>query len=165
MVGSVGNGLADLGARAVSMNGARKALRPTEAAAAAAAAETLPMELDPSEALVAAAVEAKGEEAANGRREFVMGRNVHTSCFAVKEPDADDEETGEREATMASVLALYRRSLVERTKHHLGMLRLGRSSPIDFDFLLLPLDLARGGLIPSHTSAPDDLAACGLRHY
>jgi hypothetical protein len=66
---------------------------------------------------------------------------------------------------MASVLALYRRSLVERTKHHLGMLRLGRSSPIDFDFLLLPLDLTGGGLIPSHTSAPDDLAACGLRHY
>ncbi|AQK71545.1 Serine decarboxylase [Zea mays] len=111
------------------MNGAGKALRPAEAAAAAAAAETLPMELDPSEALVAAAVEAKGEKAANGRREIVMGRNVHTSCFAVKEPDADDEETGEREATMASVLALYRRSLVERTKHHLGY-----PYNLDFDY-------------------------------
>ena len=68
-----------------------------------------------------------------------MGRNVHTSCFAVKEPDADDEETGEREATMASVLALYRRLLVERTKHHLGTLPLGRSrsGSVDFAFLLL----------------------------
>jgi len=150
MVGSVGNGLADLGAGAVSMNGVGKALHPAEAAAAA---ETLPMELEPPEALVAAAVEAeaeaKREEAANGRREIVMGRNVHTSCFAVKEPDADDEETGEREATMASVLALYRRLLVERTKHHLGTLRLGRSrsGSVDFAFLLLRLDLVRGGLI------------------
>ncbi|CAD6342331.1 unnamed protein product [Miscanthus lutarioriparius] len=130
MVGSVGNGLADLGAGAVSMNGVGKALHPAEAAAAA---ETLPMELEPPEALVAAAVEAeaeaKREEAANGRREIVMGRNVHTSCFAVKEPDADDEETGEREATMASVLALYRRSLVERTKHHLGY-----PYNLDFDY-------------------------------
>ncbi|CAD6244255.1 unnamed protein product [Miscanthus lutarioriparius] len=134
MVGSVGNGLADLGAGAVSMNGVGKALHPAEAAAAAtAAAETLPMELEPPEALVAAAaveVEAKREEeAANGRREIVMGRNVHTSCFAVKEPDADDEETGEREATMASVLALYRRLLVERTKHHLGY-----PYNLDFDY-------------------------------
>jgi histidine decarboxylase len=154
MVGSVGNGLADLGAGAVSMNGAGKALHPAEAAAAAAAAETLPMELEPPEALVAAAAEAeaeaKREEAASGRREIVMGRNVHTSCFAVKEPDADDEETGEREATMASVLALYRRSLVERTKHHLGTLRLGRSRSGSLHFAFLPLrllDLVRGGLI------------------
>uniref|UniRef100_A0A0A9CN66 Uncharacterized protein n=1 Tax=Arundo donax TaxID=35708 RepID=A0A0A9CN66_ARUDO len=117
MVGSVGNGLADLGAA----NGFGKA--------AAAVAEPLPMELEPPEAVAAAAealVEGKGEEGgaagSGGRREIVMGRNVHTSCFAVKEPDEDDEETGEREATMASVLALYRRSLVERTKHHLGTL-------------------------------------------
>jgi histidine decarboxylase len=118
MVGSVGNGLADLDAGAISMNGVGKALYPAKAAAAAAA-ETLPVELEPPEAVVAPT----GEEAANGKREIVMGRNVHTSCFAVKEPDADDEETGEREATMASILALYRRSLVERTKHHLGTLR------------------------------------------
>ena len=109
MVGSVGNGLADLGA---SMNGNGKA-----------AAEPLPMEMDPPADVMAAAAAAEGEAASNGRREIVMGRNVHTSCFAVKEPDADDEETGEREATMASVLALYRRSLVERTKHHLGTSR------------------------------------------
>jgi histidine decarboxylase len=97
MVGSVGSGLADLVNGGVGMNGAGKA----------ATAEPLPMELEQP-------------EAAPGKREIVMGRNVHTSCFAVKEPDADDEVTGEREAAMASVLALYRRSLVERTKHHLG---------------------------------------------
>lgn len=53
-------------------------------------------------------------------REIVLGRNVHTTCLEVTEPDADDEVTGEREAYMASVLARYRRSLLERTKHHLG---------------------------------------------
>ncbi|WVZ75107.1 hypothetical protein U9M48_023195 [Paspalum notatum var. saurae] len=128
MVGSVGNGLADLGSgAAVSANGVAKAsYYPAEAAAVAA--EPLPMELEPPEAVAAAEEEL---EAANGRRarEIVMGRNVHTSCFAVKEPDADDEETGEREAAMASVLALYRRSLVERTKHHLGY-----PYNLDFDY-------------------------------
>lgn len=54
-------------------------------------------------------------------REIVLGRNVHTSCLEVTEPDDDDEVTGEREAQMASVLARYRKSLLERTKHHLGM--------------------------------------------
>lgn len=53
-------------------------------------------------------------------REIVLGRNVHTTCLEVTEPDADDEVTGEREAYMASVLARYRKSLLERTKHHLG---------------------------------------------
>ncbi|KAF7016478.1 hypothetical protein CFC21_030083 [Triticum aestivum] len=71
-----------------------------------AAAAPLPEELAP--------------EVVEGEREIVLGRNMHASCFAVKEPDADDEFTGEREATMAGVLARYRRSLVERTKHHLG---------------------------------------------
>lgn len=55
------------------------------------------------------------------KREIVLGRNVHTTCFSVVEPEADDEQTGDREAIMASVLARYRRSLVERTKHHLGI--------------------------------------------
>ena len=106
MVGSVGNGTADLGAApAVSLaNGNGKAAMHLEEQAE----EPLPMEMEP-------------EMVVEGKREVVMGRNMHTTCFAVKEPDADDEETGEREATMASVLALYRRSLVERTKHHLGM--------------------------------------------
>jgi histidine decarboxylase len=101
MVGSVGNGAADLGANG---NGNGKAPHLEEEPAAVA----LPMEMEPEMV--------EGE----GKREVVMGRNMHTACFAVKEPDADDDETGEREATMASVLALYRRSLVERTKHHLG---------------------------------------------
>jgi histidine decarboxylase len=104
MVGSVGNGTADLGAAASLANGNGKAPHLEEPEEAAAVA--LPMEMEP--------------EMVEGKREVVMGRNMHTACFAVKEPDADDEETGEREATMASVLALYRRSLVERTKHHLG---------------------------------------------
>lgn len=96
----------------------------------AAAAEALPMEVEP------------------GKREVVLGRNVHTTCFEVKEPDADDEETGEREATMASVLALYRRSLVERTKHHLGMQpRNATPAPVFCLFFPFPSsfsDLARG---------------------
>lgn len=52
--------------------------------------------------------------------EIVLGRNVHTSCLAVTEPDANDEFTGDKEAYMASVLARYRKTLLERTKHHLG---------------------------------------------
>jgi histidine decarboxylase len=109
MVGSVGNELADIGNGAVGMNGLGKT-----------AAEPLPMELEQSEAVAAALAAAE----AAGKREIVMGRNVRTSSFAVKEPDADDEVTGEREASMASVLALYRRSLVNRTKHHLGTLHI-----------------------------------------
>ncbi|KAI4350284.1 hypothetical protein L6164_004754 [Bauhinia variegata] len=54
------------------------------------------------------------------KRDMVLGRKVHTSCLEVTEPEADDEVTGEREAYMASVLARYRKSLIERTKHHLG---------------------------------------------
>ena len=90
MAGRVGNGLAELGEPGLDEE----------------AAEPLPEELVP--------------EVPEGVREIVMGRNVHASCFAVKEPDADDEDTGEREAAMAAVLARYRRSLTERTKHHLG---------------------------------------------
>lgn len=57
----------------------------------------------------------------NGRpREIVLGRNVHTTCLAVTEPDANDEFTGDKDAYMASVLARYRKTLLERTKHHLG---------------------------------------------
>lgn len=62
--------------------------------------------------------------AANGgkadKREIVLGRNMHTACLEVTEPDADNESTGDKEAYMASVLARYRKTLVERTKHHLG---------------------------------------------
>uniref|UniRef100_A0ACD5URK3 Uncharacterized protein n=1 Tax=Avena sativa TaxID=4498 RepID=A0ACD5URK3_AVESA len=99
MARRVGNGLAELG---------EPGLHET-----AAAAEPLPEE----------------PEVAEGVREIVLGRNVHASCFAVKEPDADDEDTGEREATMAAVLARYRRSLIERTKRHLGY-----PYNLDFDY-------------------------------
>lgn len=51
---------------------------------------------------------------------MVLGRNVHTTCLAVTEPEANDEFTGDKDAYMASVLARYRKTLVERTKHHLG---------------------------------------------
>jgi histidine decarboxylase len=54
------------------------------------------------------------------RREIVLGRNIHTTCLEVTEPEADDEITGDRDAHMASVLARYRKSLTERTKYHLG---------------------------------------------
>ncbi|XLU71297.1 hypothetical protein S245_030350, partial [Arachis hypogaea] len=51
---------------------------------------------------------------------YNTGKNVHTLCLEVTEPDADDEITGERDAYMASVLSKYKKSLTERTKHHLG---------------------------------------------
>uniref|UniRef100_A0A0E0K0T4 Serine decarboxylase n=1 Tax=Oryza punctata TaxID=4537 RepID=A0A0E0K0T4_ORYPU len=115
MVGSVGNDLVDLGA-AAAVNGVGKGVMHPEAAAVAA----MEVESPPAE---------EGGEGSPTRREIVLGRNVHTASFAVKEPDADDEETGEREAAMASVLALYRRNLVERTKHHLGY-----PYNLDFDY-------------------------------
>lgn len=58
------------------------------------------------------------------KREISLGRNVHTTCHEVSEPDDDDDSTGDREAYMASVLARYRKSLIERTKHHLGICNL-----------------------------------------
>lgn len=54
-------------------------------------------------------------------KKIVLGRNIHTMCLEVTEPEADDEVTGDREAHMASVLARYKRALTERTKHHLGL--------------------------------------------
>lgn len=55
-----------------------------------------------------------------GEREMVLGRNIHTTSLAVTEPESNDEFTGDKEAYMASVLARYRKTLVERTKFHLG---------------------------------------------
>lgn len=75
---------------------------------------------DPLPPLVDDTLVAGNGEVKKKEREIVLGRNVHTMCLEVTEPDADDEVTGEREAYMASVLARYRRSLLERTKHHLG---------------------------------------------
>ena len=59
----------------------------------------------------------------NGERKIVLGRNIHTTCLEVTEPDIDDEVTGEREAYMAGVLAKYKKSLTERTNYHLGMIQ------------------------------------------
>ncbi|XP_016497241.2 serine decarboxylase [Nicotiana tabacum] len=63
------------------------------------------------------------------KREIVLGRNIHTTCLAVTEPDADDESTGDKEAYMASVLARYRKTLTDRTKYHLGY-----PYNLDFDY-------------------------------
>ncbi|TKY59543.1 Serine decarboxylase [Spatholobus suberectus] len=65
----------------------------------------------------------------NGERKILLGRNIHTMCLEVTEPDIDDEVTGEREAYMASVLARYRKSLTERTNYHLGY-----PYNLDFDY-------------------------------
>ncbi|RWR85262.1 serine decarboxylase-like protein [Cinnamomum micranthum f. kanehirae] len=70
-----------------------------------------------------------GEVGRKEKREIVLGRNVHMMCHTVTEPEADEEVTGEREAHMASVLARYRKSLMERTKHHLGY-----PYNLDFDY-------------------------------
>ncbi|KAJ6335834.1 hypothetical protein OIU77_025725 [Salix suchowensis] len=74
------------------------------------------------------AVEAENGNKQNGR-EIVLGRNVHTTCLEVTEPEANDEFTGDKEAYMASVLARYRKNLMERTQHHLGY-----PYNLDFDY-------------------------------
>lgn len=61
-----------------------------------------------------------GEGEERKKRTIVLGRNVRASSLEITEPDVDDEVTGDREAFMASVLAKFRRSLVERTNHFLG---------------------------------------------
>jgi uncharacterized protein (DUF342 family) len=53
-------------------------------------------------------------------REIVLGKNMHESSLEIREPEMDDEVTGEMDAHMAAVLARYRKTLVERTKFHLG---------------------------------------------
>ncbi|KAG6390496.1 hypothetical protein SASPL_148231 [Salvia splendens] len=92
-----------------SFNGNGKDLDRTMAAGAVAA-------FDPT-AVVAEAVPNGAD--VEIMREIVLGRNVCTTCFEVTEPDPDDEATGDKDASMASVLARYRKTLVERTKHHL----------------------------------------------
>jgi hypothetical protein len=51
---------------------------------------------------------------------LVLGKNFHELSLAITEPEMDDEVTGDKEAYMAGVLARYRKTLVERTKYHLG---------------------------------------------
>lgn len=94
--------------------------------------EPLPEEIDPKELVSPMAFEpgvGAVEECINKKKEIVLGKNVHTMCYTIKEPEMDDDITGEREAYMASVLAIYRKSLVERTKHHLGY-----PYNLDFDY-------------------------------
>lgn len=101
--------------------------------------ESLPEDFDPTTVIndplppiADDAPRINGVKSINGKekpREIILGRNVHTTCLEVTEPDADDEVTGEREAYMASVLARYRKSLLERTKHHLGY-----PYNLDFDY-------------------------------
>ncbi|KNA21407.1 hypothetical protein SOVF_043420 [Spinacia oleracea] len=62
-------------------------------------------------------------------REIVMGRNIHSSCLDITEPEANDDVTGDKEAYMAGILARYRQSLLERTKYHLGY-----PYNLDFDY-------------------------------
>ncbi|KAK8649188.1 hypothetical protein V6N13_129922 [Hibiscus sabdariffa] len=70
---------------------------------------------------VAGGAEIKGvEEPSEKSREIVLGRNVHTTCHSITEPEVNDEQTGDKEAQMVGVLARYRKSLMERIKHHLG---------------------------------------------
>ncbi|KAM0939858.1 putative histidine decarboxylase [Dioscorea sansibarensis] len=92
--------------------------------------EPLPQEFDPKEISCGITSEANGAVGENGKeREIVLGRNVHTMCLTIDEPEADDEVTGEKDAYMAGVLARYRKSLIERTKHHLGY-----PYNLDFDY-------------------------------
>ncbi|ONK57536.1 uncharacterized protein A4U43_C09F1500 [Asparagus officinalis] len=93
-------------------------------------AEPLPEEIDPKAMPLDLNGESDGGRGGGGKsRQIVLGRNVHTSCFEISEPEDDDEVTGEREAYMAGVLARYRKSLLERTKHHLGY-----PYNLDFDY-------------------------------
>ncbi|KAK9111258.1 hypothetical protein Scep_018777 [Stephania cephalantha] len=99
--------------------------------------EELPQEIDPidpigliDQAAVTEDVErGNGEKKRRSSRKIVLGKNVHTSCLAVTEPETDDEVTGDRDAYMASVLARYKKTLTERTKHHLGY-----PYNLDFDY-------------------------------
>ncbi|KAI3959299.1 hypothetical protein MKW98_018889 [Papaver atlanticum] len=65
--------------------------------------------------------------------EFVLGRNFHdaTLIHAITEPDAN-ENTGEREAAMDTILAKYETFLLDRKKHLLGT---------KAELLLYPLNL------------------------
>ncbi|KAM1142936.1 hypothetical protein ACFX1X_032248 [Malus domestica] len=62
-------------------------------------------------------------------KQMVLGRNMHTMCLTVMELGSNDDFTGDKKAYMASVLACYRKTLIERTKHHLGY-----SYNLDFDY-------------------------------
>ncbi|GJV81325.1 serine decarboxylase-like protein [Tanacetum coccineum] len=87
--------------------------------------ESLPEDFDPmtviNDFLLHVANDVKLVNGTEKPTEIVLGRNLHSSCLDVTEPDADDEVTGEREAYTASVLATYQKYLLERNKHHLEL--------------------------------------------
>lgn len=60
---------------------------------------------------------------------IALGRNLLHNCLSITEPDLDDDSTGNKDAYMASVLARYRHTLVERSKFHLGY-----PYNLDFDY-------------------------------
>ncbi|RZC68795.1 hypothetical protein C5167_032936 [Papaver somniferum] len=66
--------------------------------------------------------------------ENVAGKEIVDTIFphAVTEPEGGGENTSEREAYMANVLAIYESSITERTKHHLGF-----PFNLDFDYGVL----------------------------
>ena len=59
-------------------------------------------------------------EEEGGKKKKSKDGNLQTSWLAITEPDSDDDFTGDKEAHMASVLARFRKSLIERTTHHMG---------------------------------------------
>ena len=46
-------------------------------------------------------------------------------AFEITEPKVDDEITGDKEAEIANVLARYKKTLIEKTTHHLGIILSG----------------------------------------
>ncbi|KAI3906071.1 hypothetical protein MKW92_019090 [Papaver armeniacum] len=66
--------------------------------------------------------------------ENVVGKELVDTIFphAVTEPEGHGENTSEREAYMANILAIYESSMTERTKHHLGF-----PFNLDFDYGVL----------------------------
>jgi histidine decarboxylase len=93
-------------------------------ALAAVAAEEIP--LDSLKTVLPALVSGQERDAAGEdvvveqTKNFVLGKNVHGTCLEITEPGVDDDVTGDRDAYMAGILARYRKTLVEKTKYHLG---------------------------------------------
>ena len=63
---------------------------------------------------------AETDEAEEVKAAEVNDSSSSSSSYAITEPSMDDEITAEKEASMASVLATYRETLVERSKYQLG---------------------------------------------
>ncbi|KAJ7535894.1 hypothetical protein O6H91_12G050000 [Diphasiastrum complanatum] len=67
--------------------------------------------------------------AEDDKGKMILGRNIHDTCLSITEPEVDDEVTGEKDAFMAAVLSRYRKTLIEKTKFHLGY-----PYNLDFDY-------------------------------